>query len=200
MHIADGILTLEATLAVSAVSAVCFYLAIKKIEQETIALAAVCSAMLFIASFIHIPFGLTQIHLMLLGVIGIILGLSSFISIFIALLLQAFLLGYGGITSVGVNLFIMGMPAFIVYLLFHTKIFQSFNQKIQFFLVGFLGIFFATLFLTMILYFSKEEYENAALSVLALNSITMIIEGFVSMFLLLFIQKTYPTILKGNRA
>lgn len=196
MHIADGVLTLEATLAVSAVSAFAFYKALKQLDHNTITLAAVCSAMFFISSFIHIPFGVTQIHLILLGVIGILLGLYSFVSIFIALLLQALLLGYGGIASIGVNLFIMAMPAFLIYHLYHTNIFQQFNQKLQFFLVGFLGTFFATLFLTLILYFSKEEYEYAALSIMGVNIITMLIEGFVGMFLLLFIQKTYPQILR----
>ncbi|MGD9555208.1 MAG: cobalt transporter CbiM [Arcobacteraceae bacterium] len=196
MHIADGVLSLEATLAVSAVSAFAFYKALKELDNSMITLAAVCSAMFFIASFIHIPFGVTQIHLILLGVIGILLGLYSFVSIFIALLLQALLLGYGGIASIGVNLFIMATPAFLVYHIYHTDIFQRLNQKLQFFLVGFLGTFFATLFLTLILYFSKEEYEYAALSIMAINVITMLIEGFVGMFLLLFIQKTYPQILK----
>lgn len=198
MHISDGVLTLEATVVVSAMSAAVFYTAIKKLDSETIALTAVCSAMFFMASFIHIPAGITQIHLILLGVIGVFLGLSSFIGIFIALLLQAFLLGYGGIASVGVNLFIMGMPAVIVYHLYHTKIFQLIPEKLRFFLVGFLGTFFATLFLTLILYFSKEEYEYAAYTILGLNVIIMIIEGLVSMFLLLFIKKTYPKILKGK--
>jgi cobalt/nickel transport system permease protein len=88
----------------------------------------------------------------------------------------------------------------MVYHLYHTKIFQVISCKVRFFLVGFLGTFLATLFLTLILYFSKEEYEYAALTVLGVNVITMIIEGFVSMFLLLFIQKTYPQILKDKRA
>ncbi|MFA7092065.1 MAG: cobalt transporter CbiM [Arcobacteraceae bacterium] len=199
MHIADGVLTFEATLAVSALSAFAFYKAIQTLDSERISIAAVCSAMFFIASFIHIPFGVTQIHLILLGVIGIILGLSSFVSIFIALLLQAFLLGYGGIASLGVNLFIMATPAFMVYYLYHTRLFQTIPPKIRFFLVGFLGTFFATLFLTLILYFSKEEYEYAALSIMGVNVVTMIVEGFVSMFLLLFIQKVYPQILKDKR-
>lgn len=200
MHISDGVLTLEATIAVSTVSAFIFYKAMKTLDSEIIALTAVCSAMFFIASFIHIPVGVTQIHLILLGVIGIFLGLNSFIAIFIALLLQAFLLGYGGIASLGVNLFIMGMPAVMVYHLYHTQWFQNIPEKLRFFLVGFLGTFFATLFLTLILYFSKQEYEYAAYTILGLNVIAMIIEGFVSMFLLLFIKKTYPKILKGKNA
>jgi cobalt/nickel transport system permease protein len=197
MHIADGVLSLESTVVVTAVSLFAFYKAIKTIKEDEIPLAAVASAMFFIASFIHIPFGVTQIHLILLGEIGIFLGLTSFISIFIALVLQALLLGYGGVVSIGVNLFIMAAPAVLVFYINKTKIFLKINEKIRFFLIGFLGAFFATLFLVLILYFSKDEYEWAAYSIFSVNIVMMVIEGFVSMFLLLFIKKTYPKILKG---
>ena len=197
MHIADGVLTFEATAVITAVSSFAFYKAIKTIKEEEIPLTAVASAMFFIASFIHIPFGVSQIHLILLGVIGIFLGPSSFIAILIALLLQALLLGYGGVVSLGVNLFIMATPALIVYYINKIELFLKINEKIRFFLIGFLGAFFATLFLVSILYFSKEQYEWAAYTIFTVNIFTMIIEGFVSMFLLMFIQKTYPKILKG---
>ena len=117
-------------------------------------------------------------------------------AIFVALLLQALLLGYGGIASLGVNLFVMAIPAIIVSYLYKTTFMKQLNDKLKYFLVGFIGTFFATLFLTMILYFSKDEYNYAALTIFSVNIITMIIEGIVSMFLLLFIKKVYPKILK----
>ena len=197
MHISDGVLSLEATVVVSAISVIALAKAIKELKNDDISITAVASAMFFIASFIHIPFGVTQIHLILLGVIGILISWSSFVAIFIALLLQALLLGYGGIASLGVNLFIMAMPAVVVYYLYNTSFVKNLNDKIKFFLVGFLGTFFATLFLTLILYFSKEEYNYVAYSIFGVNIITMVIEGIVSMFLLLFIKKVYPKILKA---
>lgn len=196
MHISDGVLSLEATVVVSAISVIALAKAIKELKNDDISITAVASAMFFIASFIHIPFGVTQIHLILLGVIGILISWSSFVAIFVALLLQALLLGYGGISSLGVNLFIMAAPAVIIYYLYNLQIVKKLNEKIKFFLVGFLGTFFATLFLTLILYFSKEEFNYAAFSIFSVNIITMIIEGIVSMFLLLFIKKVYPKILK----
>ena len=198
MHIADGVLTPEITAVITAVSAIAFYKAIKTIKEDEIPLTAVASAMFFIASFIHVPFGVTQIHLILLGVIGIFLGFSSFIAILIALILQALLLGYGGVVSIGVNLFIMAAPALIVYYINKNEMFLKINEKIRFFLIGFLGAFFATLFLVAILYFSKEQYEWAAYSIFGVNIFTMIIEGMVSMFLLMFIKKTYPKILENK--
>jgi len=196
MHISDGVLSLEMTIVVSAISFLFLVKAVKKLKDEEISLTAVASAMFFIASFIHIPFGVTQVHLILLGVIGILISWSSFVAIFVALLLQALLLGYGGIASLGVNLFVMAIPAIIVSYLYKTTFMKQLNDKLKYFLVGFIGTFFATLFLTMILYFSKDEYNYAALTIFSVNIITMIIEGIVSMFLLLFIKKVYPKILK----
>ncbi|MBP6713905.1 MAG: cobalt transporter CbiM [Aliarcobacter sp.] len=197
MHISDGVLGLETTLIVSAISLIALVKAVRELKNEDISLTSVASAMFFIASFIHIPFGVTQIHLILLGVIGILISWSSFVAIFVALLLQALLLGYGGISSLGVNLFIMAMPAVMVYYIYNTTFIKNLNDKIKFFLVGFLGTFFATVFLTLILYFSKEEYNYVAISVFGINIITMLIEGTISMFLLLFIKKVYPKILKA---
>ena len=94
MHISDGVLSLEATVVVSAISVIALAKAIKELKNDDISITAVASAMFFIASFIHIPFGVTQIHLILLGVIGILISWSSFVAIFVALLLQALLLGY----------------------------------------------------------------------------------------------------------
>ncbi len=198
MHISDGVLGLETTLIVSVISLIALVKAVRELKNEDISLTSVASAMFFIASFIHIPFGVTQIHLILLGVIGILISWSSFVAIFIALLLQALLLGYGGITSLGVNLFVMATPAVIVYYINKNEIFSKINEKVRFFLIGFLGTFFATLFLVLILYFSKTEYEWAAYSIFTVNLFTMTIEGFVSMFLLMFIKKVYPKILENK--
>ncbi len=198
MHISDGVLTLEATAVVTAVALIALIKAVRELKNEDISITAVASAMFFIASFIHIPFGVTQIHLILLGVIGILISWNAFIAVFVALLLQALLLGYGGIVSIGVNVFVMAAPAVIVNYLYHTSFMQKLNDKIKFFLAGFIGTFFATLFLTLILYFSKEEYNYAAFTIFSVNIITMVIEGIVSMFLLLFIKKVYPQILKDR--
>jgi len=197
MHISDGVLSVEVTAIVSVVSLLALAKSIKDLKNEDIPLTAVASAMFFIASFIHIPFGVTQLHLILLGVIGVLIGWSSFVAIFVALLLQALLLGYGGVVSLGVNLFVMAMPAVIVYYLYNNFLVSKLKDKVKYFLVGFIGTFFATLFLSMILYFSKDEYNYAAYTIFSANIVTMIVEGIVSMFLLLFLKKVYPKVLKG---
>ncbi|WP_026803721.1 CbiM family transporter [Aliarcobacter lanthieri] len=198
MHISDGVLSLEVTIVSTIVSFGFLIYSFKNLTNEKISLSAVFSALFFIASFIHIPFGFTQIHLMLIGFIGIFLGNLAIFSISLALILQALLLGYGGISSLGANILIMGVSSYVVYLLFKLEIFKRLNEKIRFFLVGFLGVFIASLSLFLLLIFSKQEYEKVAYSILLINIPTMILEGVITLFLLIYIKKVMPNLLKGT--
>ncbi|MFX4210852.1 cobalt transporter CbiM [Aliarcobacter butzleri] len=196
MHISDGIISIEvATVSAVATLAFCVY-SFKNLTNEKIALVASMSALFFVTSFIHIPFGVTQIHLMLIGFIGIFLGSVAFISIAIALILQALLLGFGGLSSFGANILVMALPAYLVYLIFKLEILKKLNEKVKFFLVGFLGVFISSLLLFTVLVFSKDEYLAVAYSIIAVNIPTMILEGIVTMFLLFYIKKSMPKLLK----
>lgn len=196
MHISDGIISIEvATVSAVVTLAFCVY-SFKNLTNEKIALVASMSALFFVTSFIHIPFGVTQIHLMLIGFIGIFLGSVAFISIAIALILQALLLGFGGLSSLGANILVMALPAYLVYLIFKLEILKRLNEKVKFFLVGFLGVFISSLLLFSVLVFSKDEYLAVAYSIIAVNIPTMILEGLVTMFLLLYIKKSMPKLLK----
>ncbi len=198
MHISDGIISVEVAITTGVVATLFCAYALKKLSNEKIALVAALSALFFVTSFIHIPFGPTQIHLMLLGFIGIFLGNLAFLSISIALILQALLLGFGGLTSLGANIIIMAMPAIMVYLIFKLNIMKKINEKIRFFLVGFIGVFISSIFLFIILVLSKEEYLAVGYSVIAVNIPTMILEGIITLFLLLYIKKVMPTLLKDT--
>ena len=111
MHISDGVLSLEVTIVSTIVAFAFFVYSFRSLNNEKIVLASAFSALFFVASFIHIPFGPTQIHLMLLGFIGVFLGSVAIFSISLALILQALLLGFGGVSSIGVNVLIMGIDA-----------------------------------------------------------------------------------------
>jgi len=121
------------------------------------------------------------------------------VSICIALTLQAVLLGFGGTMSIGVNLFVMATPAILVYYIWRTDFFQNLNDKLKFFLVGFLGVIFAVLLLGFVLIFSKSIYTYAAYSIFVIDASGAIVEGIVSMFLLSFIKKTYPKLLEVKK-
>ncbi len=199
MHISDGVLSVELASTLTVVSVGIVALNLKKMKNENIALVSSMSALFFIASFIHIPLGPTQIHLLLIGLIGAFLGSLSFISIAIALFLQAILLGYGGLSSLGANIIIMALPAYLTYLVFRLDFFKKINEKLKFFLIGFIGVFFSIILLFLVLLFAKEEYIIMSYSIVLFNIPALILEGLITMFLLVYIKKSIPKLLQEAR-
>lgn len=199
MHISDGILSSEIVIATSIIGVALLAFSFKNIKNSNIALISAMGAIFFIASFIHIPLGPTQIHLVLIGIIGIILGSQVFLAILIALLLQATLLGFGGLTSIGANLIIMAVPSFIVYLLVKFGLLNFLTEKIKYFSIGFLSVLLSTLILAFILALSKDEYLIASYTIIFANIPAMIIEGLITLFLINYLKKSIPDILEDAR-
>lgn len=198
MHISDGILSSEVIVATSILSLGLLAFSLKGIKNKNIALISAMSAIFFIASFIHIPLGPTQIHLVLIGIIGIILGSQVFLGLLIALLLQATLLGFGGLSSLGANLIIMALPSYLIFLVVKMGLLNFLSIKIKYFMVGFLPVLLSTLILALVLALSKEEYLIASYTVIAANIPAMIIEGLVTLFLINYLKKSMPEILQKS--
>lgn len=194
MHISEGVLIPEILICGAIVSTCILTYTLSKLRQEEIPLVAVFSALFFFASFIHIPVGPTSIHLILSGIIGAILGTRAFISIFMALLLQGLLFGYGGISTLGINSFNLGVPAILGYLLLSIHVEHPIMKKIQYFSIGFLPICLSAIFLSLTLVLNGEAFMITAKIALLTNIPLMFIEGFITMFSLLFLQKVYPKI------
>jgi len=195
VHISDGILSSEVIISTSIIGVGFVLYSLKTIKNKNIAIVSAMSAIFFIASFIHIPLGPTQIHLVLIGVIGIILGSSVFLALLIALLLQATLLGYGGLTSLGANLFIMALPSYLIYLLVKNRFLDFMSYKLKYFFIGFLPVLLSTIFLALILSLSKEEYLYASYTIIFVNIPAMIIEGLITLFLINYLNKAMPELL-----
>lgn len=196
MHVSDGILTPEVAIVTSVIGISLVIYSIKNLKNDSIAILSAMSAMFFIASFIHIPIGPTQIHLILTGVIGILLGSQVFLAILIALILQATLLGYGGLTSLGANLIIMSLPAYIIYIIVKKGFLNFLSEKLRYFFIGFLAVFLSTALLSLILIFAKDEYLYVAYTIIFANIPAMIIEGLVTLFLINYLKKSIPQLLE----
>ncbi|MDX4038493.1 energy-coupling factor ABC transporter permease, partial [Aliarcobacter skirrowii] len=89
------------------------------------------------------------------------------------------------------------IPAYFVFLLFKIDILKKLNEKIRFFIIGFSGVFLSAIMMFILLVFSKQEYKNAAYSIVLVNIPTMILEGLITLFLFLYIKKTMPNLFKG---
>ena len=119
MHISDGVLPTGVTIGGYIVSLGILAWSAKKTRGEDFPKIAVVTSAFFVASLIHVPIGPTSVHLLIPGVVGILLGPSAFISVALGIALQSLLFQFGGITAIGANSFMMGVPALVAGKLFH---------------------------------------------------------------------------------
>ncbi|NOQ34015.1 MAG: cobalt transporter CbiM [Methanosarcinales archaeon] len=103
-----------------AVTVIILAYTLSKMKTEDVPRLSVITAAVFVASLIHISVGPTSVHFILNGFAGVMLGILAFPCIFVALVLQCFLFGFGGVTMIGINTVNMGVPALIAYLIFKT--------------------------------------------------------------------------------
>lgn len=131
MHISDGVLPPEVWISGAAVAgAGVTYILAKKTEAENIPKLAMVTATLFTVSLIHIPVPPTSVHLILSGMAGIALGLCAFPAVFVALILHVLLFPeHGGVSTLGVNTIIMGVPALAAYGVFWLGMRTNFTRK-----------------------------------------------------------------------
>ena len=160
---------------------------------------ALLSSAFFVASLIHIPLGPGSIHLILNGLVGILLGWASVPAIATALLLQALLFGYGGLTVLGVNIVIMAGPAVLVSLLFSRLArSQGKKQKIGAFLSGAMAIFLSAVLLALALIGTDDSFLDTARLLLISQAPLMVIEGIITLFVVSFLTKVQPELFHLN--
>jgi cobalt/nickel transport system permease protein len=199
MHISEGVLSPAVISAGYVLSITGIAAGLKSMKDRDIVKTAVLSSAFFIASLIHVPLGPGNVHLVLNGLAGIILGLGCFPAIFIALLIQALLFQFGGITSLGVNTFNMAMPAFLGYLLF-TKVFRGIGvpEAVGGFITGFFAVALSSFFLSLSLFLSGEHYAASAKIIFLAHIPVMFVDGLITATVITFLKKTKPEILCGR--
>lgn len=197
MHISDGVLSGSVCLASAAAAVAIASVSLKKTDSEDIPKVAVMTAAFFVASLIHVKIGPTSSHLVLNGLMGAVLGIAAFPSILAALLFQAIMFQHGGITTLGVNGLIMGVPA-----LFSAFIFRFANRGggrvligIRAFFAGSSAVALSALFVALYLLTAGESFYNTAKLVLYMNIPVAVIEGIALVLIVSFLVKVKPEIL-----
>lgn len=199
MHIAEGVLPARVLIGGGVLSAAFTAIGLKKLKDKDIPKTALLSGLFFIASFIHVPLGPTSVHLVLNSVVGIFLGFASFPAILVALFLQAVLFGFGGLTTLGVNTFNMGFPAIVAFYFFRA-ICKIKNKRKPFllglFLIGSGSVGLSALLLSISLYLAGSNFGEVAKLAFIAHMPVMLVEGLIVMFLILFLEKSYPELLE----
>ncbi len=212
MHIPDGILPMTVSAAGFAVTGVATWYSLRKINQQedpqaSIPKAALLTSAFFVASWIHIPVPPTSVHLVLNGLLGVILGWYAFPAILIGLFFQAIMFNHGGITTLGINAALMGIPALAAYFIFQLRYrFKgdvSANLTKFAFLGGALGlglaaaIAFPTLIYTIPGHLDVAAERASIIALLLAHAPLMIIEGFFTAMLVSFLSRVKPELIQA---
>jgi len=209
MYIADGVLSAPVLAAGWAITVVFISFAIwwikkKGIEVEVIPKLSVMTAVFFAASLLHIPIGPTCVHLIFAGLFGIVLGLLAYPAIFIGFVLQAFLFQHGGITTIGINTTIVGIPALIAHLIFRKGSTLGILSSKKMDLEGILGalvtglaVLLVAVFAALALIASGEQFFGVALVLVVAHIPVMIIEAAVVGSLVAFLVKVKPELIRS---
>ncbi|MBK1649766.1 cobalt transporter CbiM [Rhabdochromatium marinum] len=112
-HIPDGVLAAPVLIGGGVVTLGLLTVALRRLDDQALPQAAVLSAAFFVISLISIPIGMTSVHLLLNGLMGLLLGWLAVPAILIALALQAVFFGHGGLLSLGVNTLNLAVPALL---------------------------------------------------------------------------------------
>jgi len=200
MHISEGILSPPVLIVDAAVAAVGVTIGLRKLDYERVPRVAVLSAAFFVASLIHVPIGPSSVHLVLNGLVGVILGWAAFPAVLIALLLQAVLFGFGGLTTLGVNTVVMGAPAVLCYLVLRRWIRRSRGPS-AFLLgaaAGVLGIVGGCVLLAGALVTTGRAFREVAVLALAAHVPVAVIEGLVTGAVVAFLRQVRPELLDAS--
>ncbi len=198
MHIAEGILSAPVLVSGAGAALAGTAVGLKAIDYDRITRVGILSSAFFVASLIHVNIGPSSTHLILNGMVGLMLGWAAFPAILVALILQAFLFQYGGITVLGVNTVIMALPAVICYYAFSPLLFKSYKLATAgAFACGFGSVCLSALIMGLSLVFTEENFWEVAALIFAANLPVMIIEGIITAFCVAFIKKVNPEMLPG---
>jgi cobalt/nickel transport system permease protein len=219
MHISEGYLPAEACIGGYAIATLTTWYSLRQINKLAdpsagVPKAALLTAAFFIASAIKIPLPPSSVHLLLYGLLGITLGYYAFPAILVGLFLQAVIFQHGGLTTLGINAAIAGLPTLLFYHVFqwrHASIWaRLFPKPLITSLFGFIAGFGSIALAVSIMYIllistvtagnnSSVERTNIMSVLVAAHIPLMLLEGVFTSMVAGFLARVYPVLLQPDR-
>ena len=213
MHVPDGLLPHVVCLGGYGLMGGLTWHSLRQIKHdknaaENMPKASLLAAAFFVASLIHIPIPSTSVHLALCGLMGAILGYYAFPAILIGLFFQAVMFQHGGLSTLGINALIFGLPAIASHHFFSLGKQLTRNNllagKILAFLTGFGGTALAAFFFCAIVALNipadldPRTEQAAILTFLISHLVLAAIEGVFMVMILAFLERVKPELLQEN--
>lgn len=201
MHISEGVLSPPVLAAGAALTAAGVAIGVRRMAAEDVPKVAVLSSTFFVASLIHVPVGPSNVHLVLNGVTGLLLGWAAFPAILVGLTLQALLFQFGGLTSLGVNTFNMAFPALVCHYAFGPLVRRGSRRALLMagFGAGATAIALGGLLIAASLVLTGESFVEVAGLALAAHVPVMVAEGLLTASCVAFLGRVKPELLGLGR-
>ena len=195
MHISEGVLSPAVLGAGTVVAAAGTYIGLRRLDYDRLMQVAILSAVFFVGSLVHVPVGLGSAHLLLNGLLGVLLGWAVFPALLTALLLQALLFQFGGLTVLGVNIATMATGGVLAHYLCRAFCrLPGWGPAVGGFAGGAAGVLVAALLTSGALALSGEAFVPAARLLLAHLPI-MLAEGCITLLTVRFLMRVRPDVL-----
>ncbi|MGE3166806.1 MAG: CbiM family transporter [Planctomycetota bacterium] len=200
MHIVDGVLPAATWLGgwVAAVGGLS--VSARRLAVEETPRIAVLSSAFFIASAFRIPLGPTSTHLLLHGLVGIVLGKRAFVAIGLGAALHFLILAQGGLTTLGVNMAVLGFPAMIGGWLFRRFRVHASQRLLP-------ALAAATTLVTMalsivahagVLLTGGRRFEAVVVAMASAHVVVAIFEATMTALLVAFLVRVRPDLIAGE--
>ncbi len=196
MHIAEGVLAPSILALGGVLSLGGCGLGLRRLDESRLMPVALLSAAFFTGSLLHVPIGPASSHLLLNGLLGVLLGWAAFPAITVALILQALLFQYGGLTTLGVNAWNMALPAILAGYLARPWLSRSgWPRFLAAFFCGALGVVGAAILTALSLSLTDEGFLTSAKILLLAHVPVAAVEGLVTASAISFLAQVRPEML-----
>ena len=198
-HIPDGVLSLPVLVGGGLLAVGAVALGLKKIGDEDIPRTAILASGFFALSLFALPVGPSSIHLLLGGLMGIVLGTAIFPAVCVALLLQAVMFGFGGLTTLGVNIVNIALPGAVMGAIVAPMVQRATPARAALIagIASALCVALTGLMVAASLALSSADYNLSARVMIATYLPLMLVEGFVGGFCISFVKRVKPELLAG---
>jgi cobalt/nickel transport system permease protein len=201
LHLADGFVPMDWCTAGFVAAALLVAASLRRLREDDIPKIALMTAAFFVTSSIHVRMGPTSVHLIMIGLVGVVLGGSAPLAIFVGLLMQAMLLGHGGFTTLGISTVTLSIPALLFGLGFRRLLSRPAirrNVALRYALSVCLGV--ASLMTAIglqgaVLWFSVGDFTGLAIAWVAAHAALSVLEGILTGGIVDFLLRVKPELL-----
>jgi cobalt/nickel transport system permease protein len=207
MHIPDGFIPLWQCAIYYIITLIALYLSLRwarnNLDEKMVPLMAVLAAGIFaiMSMNIPIPWG-TSGHMVGGALVAIIFCApeAAVIIFTLVLLVQGLFFGDGGLTTLGANVLNMGIIGGLVGLYSFKALRKPIGKVPAIFIASWLSIFLAAEMVAVELWLAGTFPLNTGLLLMGLyHSIIGVIEGILTVVVILALEKTRPDLLAWNR-